>query len=1017
MTPPTEPKPVNRGRRALGSLRPTLSMLVLGLGVLATLTTFVLLGRARERQDREQFVHLCQRVESQIREQMRLYEYGLRGLRGVYIASDEVTAEDLRRYVDSREMESEFPGALNFGLVERKRCAEGGHDRFVVSMVEPADSNAHLLGVDLARSPRARTAAEASAASGDAVLSGKIRALPDAVPRNMLLCFLPVYADEGGLLSGNARDSERHVGWTFCTLDLRELLALAHRDAEGRVEFSVFDPSETDGDGVIYRSPGSVVVDPSTDAEQKGGGLGLIGSVTVGGRPWTVAYCAGASFESEKAGLTRWIVLISGLSCTALLSGLVHSMSVRQRVATRMAREMTSQLRASEAEAQRLALVASRTTNMVVITDAHGRIEWVNEGFCRATGYSAAEAVGRTPGALLQGERSDAAAVEEMRRAVREGRGFGVELVNYRKSGEAYWVRIDAEPTHDADGRLSGFIAIETDITERTLSAQRLRSREELLSRTGEMARVGGWEIDHATHELRWTGTSFRIHGCEPGKMPSLEDVVRMYDEEDRESIWEAIRRTSESGEPFDFEAPMTDARGVRKWVRVIGSAVKREGVLVGLAGAVQDITEQRQAKDELERAKETAEAASRTKSEFLANMSHEIRTPMTAILGYTDLLSHGDLDAEQLSEAASTIRRNGEHLLAIINDILDLSKIEAGKMLVESIECSPVEIVGEVYALMSVRTRSVPVALRTEAVGRIPRLIRTDPVRLRQILMNIVGNAIKFTNQGEIVLSVHGEEEVARPRLVFEVRDTGIGMTAEQIDRLFSPFSQADSSMTRRFGGTGLGLTISRRLAQLLGGDIAVSSRAGEGSTFTLTLELPAGEAVEWVRDPVAIGKVTGGAGQKGRPALVEDDLGPTRVLDGVRVLLAEDGPDNQRLLLLHLRRAGAEVDLAQDGVEAVDLARELKRAGTPHDVILMDMQMPRLDGYAATTLLREEGYERPIIALTAHAMTGDRERCLAAGCEDYLSKPIDRGTLISVVRRWADEAGKDRVAGRAAA
>jgi len=391
--------------------------------------------------------------------------------------------------------------------------------------------------------------------------------------------------------------------------------------------------------------------------------------------------------------------------------------------------------------------------------------------------------------------------------------------------------------------------------------------------------------------------------------------------------------------------------------------------------------------------ANEAAKAASRAKSEFLANMSHEIRTPMTAILGFSDVLMEGELSEEQ-KDAAATIKRNGEYLIGLINDILDLSKIEAGKLAVERIACSPCQILADVASLMRVRAKAKGLAFEIVYDGPIPQTIRSDPTRLRQILINLAGNAVKFTETGNISLTARLLAGQSRdPMLQFDVTDSGIGMTEEEIARLFQPFSQADTSTTRKHGGTGLGLTISKRLAEELGGGIAVRSTPGKGSTFTATIETGPLYGVRLVACPT---EAQLSMPRERRPAA-------ERVKLECRVLLAEDGLDNQRLISFFLRKCGVDVTVAETGRAACDLALAALEAGDPFAVILMDMQMPVMDGYSATRELRDAGYTGPIIALTAHAMTADRDKCLRAGCNDYTTKPIDRDKLLSLVAKYA--------------
>lgn len=405
---------------------------------------------------------------------------------------------------------------------------------------------------------------------------------------------------------------------------------------------------------------------------------------------------------------------------------------------------------------------------------------------------------------------------------------------------------------------------------------------------------------------------------------------------------------------------------------------------------AIVDITKRK-------RAETQAKSANFAKSEFLANMSHEIRTPMTAILGYTDVLMNSKSRQEQL-DAATKINLNGEHLLGIINDILDLSKIESGKLEVETVQCSPCQILSEVISLMRVRADAKNLPLEIEYDGAMPQTIQSDPTRMRQILINLIGNAIKFTEAGSVRLVARLQEsELHEQKIQIDVVDTGIGLTEKQIPALFQAFQQADSATNREFGGTGLGLSICKRLAAMLGGDITVTSTFGEGSTFTLR---------------IATGPLDGVV-MLDNANLTDDSMKPERKpaepkskLD-CHVLLAEDHLDIQRFIAYLLKKAGAKITLAENGKIAHDLALAARDQGTPFDLILMDMQMPVLDGYMATSQLRKAGYTGPIVALTAHAMSTDRNKCIDAGCDAYTTKPIDHENLISLVAKYSSPAG----------
>jgi len=461
----------------------------------------------------------------------------------------------------------------------------------------------------------------------------------------------------------------------------------------------------------------------------------------------------------------------------------------------------------------------------------------------------------------------------------------------------------------------------------------------------------------------------------------------------------------------------MADSRWVEKGVaaaRVMhGGIWGAFGALLILVGGMmlQSSRLRRQRRDLLE-AGRRAEAAAVAKSRFLANMSHEIRTPMSAIMGYTDILCDPRSTPAERDASVEAVRGNGSRLLQLINDILDLSRIGDGALPVERRECSPARVVIDVVGLLQGPASSKGLTLELNVGAPFPARVMSDEVRLRQAVFNLVANAIKFTDRGRVDVSLHWDR--AAGMIHIEVADSGIGMSPEQVARLFKPFTQAEESANRRFGGSGLGLCITRHIALALGGDVEVRSTPGKGSVIDLRIAAADASGVldqaMLKQAPPYLGPLPrmdeAGSSSPGVPvAAGEDRATPTAPPEcaGLRVLLVEDGLDNQRLFSMFLRKAGATVQIAADGRIGLDAGWAAYEAGSPFDIILMDMQMPEMDGYQAAAELRRRGYPGLIIALTAHAMQGDDEKCLDAGCDLYLTKPIERRRLTAVIARAA--------------
>lgn len=663
----------------------------------------------------------------------------------------------------------------------------------------------------------------------------------------------------------------------------------------------------------------------------------------------------------------------------------------RQSVIQCNVRDITERWQAEEAvieSERRLQRIISSATDAIVSVDDQQNVMVFNAAAEKMFGCPAQQAIGR-PLVQFLPQRFRATHEQHIRTFGETGvtaRAMAAQnpLVALRSDGIEF--PVEATISQITVGGQKLFTAIVRDISERKRAEEALRESEGRLRAIVETAVDGIITIDEPGNVMSFNPAAVRLFGYTPvqviGKNVNLLMPEPYHEEHDgylHNYLTTGTKKIIGIGR---------EVIGLRKDGTQFPMDLAVSETLLGdrrvFTGIVRDISERKRAENELAKAKEAAEAANRSKSEFLANMSHEIRTPMNAILGFAEMVVHKKQDKTGRIECAQIIQRNAQHLLELINEILDLSKIEASQMKVERVSCDIPELLSEITSLM--RPRAVEKGLEFAATfdGPIPRVILTDPLRLRQILVNLLGNANKFTNAGKIDIRIR-DEGAGGPSIMLcvEVKDSGMGMTPDQFSRLFQPFTQGNESITRKFGGTGLGLTISRRLARLLNGDITVNSELGVGSTFILKIDGGSSASVEILHD----------LSEAMLPVRKDGPAYHNIPLKG-RILLVEDGRDNQRLLRMQLTDAGAAVVIAENGQIAVDLATR-----EPFDLILMDVQMPVMDGYAATMELRRRGVNVPIIALTAYAMAEDRDKCLASGCIAYLTKPVNEETLLKTV------------------
>lgn len=652
-------------------------------------------------------------------------------------------------------------------------------------------------------------------------------------------------------------------------------------------------------------------------------------------------------------------------------------------------------LRASEMKFKSLLQSAN---DAVIAADDENRIIAWNRAAERIFGYSEAEALGQSLGMIIP---------ERFREAHRQGLarvaggvpsklvGMTLELVSLRRTGEEFPIELSLS-TWNQDGKMY-FTSVIRDLSEKKKAEATLKSTTKTLQTLIRESPVGILVLGSDFKLKLWNPACERIFGW-----PAEEALGNFFPFVPPEKTDEArgiIDRILKTREPYFFEADRVRKDGAR--IRISTAAmplVEEDGRAQGLMAVISDVTEQVQSRRELLQAKERAELsnaqlskATQAKSEFLANMSHEIRTPINGVIGMASLLLDTNLSNEQ-REYSDSIRRSADTLLTLVNDILDFSKIEAGKVTFEAIDFDLEQVVDDIERTLSFNVRSKGLRLARSLAKDLPRSINGDPTRVRQVLLNLVGNAIKFTREGHVVIEI---SLVSRSQsgvvLKFAVVDSGIGISPEGLKRMFQTFSQVDSSTTRKFGGTGLGLSISKHLVEMMKGEIGVESEEGKGSTF-------------WFKIPFGLGAEI--VQQKTAPVALEPS--GTRM----RILVAEDNSVNQVIAVKMLEKMGHTAVAVANGLEAV----EALRTG-PYDMILMDCQMPEMDGYEATRVIRQErlGGDIPIIALTANAMAGDREKCLDAGMSDYLAKPMKPHELADAIERAKNLSGGNLVRGTA--
>ncbi len=691
------------------------------------------------------------------------------------------------------------------------------------------------------------------------------------------------------------------------------------------------------------------------------------------------------------------------LGSTLLVLSLALSTSMSQRLWAIRRKRAEEILGKSEERFRRL--VEAVKDYAIFMLDADGNITTWNLGAERITGYSEAEVLGKHVSVFYTRDDIDNSIASKELRAAQDNGHFESEGQRVRKDGSMYWANVVIAPLYDQQGALAGFSKVTRDITQFKESERDLRHlNEDLESRVHLRTKA----LEQREHQLRSITNALPVLIAQMDRdervMFANEGFCKWFNYDGAEIIGKSFcavlgpdRYLSNkpyiqkvlAGEQVTYERESQSG----DLTAILGITFVPEfdlqNQVTGFIVLASDITKHKAIQTELKEAKEAAEVANATKSAFLANMSHEIRTPLGAVLGFSELLLTNDMSPSERNNSVEIVKRNGRLLSNIINDILDLSKVEAGKLDIEKVEVSFSEILKELGSVLSLEADVKGIELKVIAEGTIPLQIKTDPLRLRQILLNIVGNAIKFTSRGSVTVKVKLLPNADSPtKLAFIVTDTGEGIRPEQAKRLFTPFTQADVSTTRKFGGTGLGLVLSKKLANTLGGDVVLTETSvGKGSTFVVTIDPGFSEGMLFQHSDAQTAS-----------NMLPETKRPRATLNQMKILVVDDSLDNLRLIKIVLSLAGAKVDTAKNGKEAVE-----KTLSGDYDLVLMDLQMPEMDGYEATKVLRERGYGKPIIALTAHAMKEERQRTLQSGFNDHITKPIDQAMLLRTLSEYS--------------
>jgi PAS domain S-box-containing protein len=962
-------------------LKQGLPYLIFIVSLVLTMTASWWLGEEQKKREVIRFDTVSKQVALLVQNRMDTYQQVLRAGASLFDASDRVTRDEWHRFIQNQKIADTFPGIQGVGYAqvikpEEKAVhvdavrAEGFayydikpdfEPSLYTSIVylEPFDErNQRAFGYDMFTESVRHEAMTRAVETGEPALSGKVRLVQEnnIDEQAGFLIYVPVYRKNASLDSVQARWAAIQ-GFVYAPFRVKNLMRGVAGNRFDSIDFSIYDSSNMDsGEATkLFRAHPEWNDDKNTLAQQI--------TLTIAGRDWLLCFRALDRFEEERSVGVFWLVLFIGLLLNIIIFMILRSF-----------------WKTKEAERNFVDTVFDTTDSIMIVINRQGEIVKFNRYAEAFTGYSRTEV-----GAaffwkrFLKPEQRDAVNVVFER--AKQGQ--------INKRYQNYWLNGQNEARlfdwfnsllTDEKGQMTYLVSVGVDITEQAASKSLLQRQKDEFETIFRISKDGIAILDLTSHFLEFNDAYLEMTGFTREVLLS-KSCIELTVLEDIEKSKNAMKRVAVDGFVRHFEKRCLVRNG--KVITISMSLAlmpDKQRVLV----TTRDITLQKQAEAELIEAKKQAEAASRAKSSFVANMSHEVRTPMNAVLGLTKLVLDSDL-APQQRDYLEKVQDASTALLSILNDILDYSKIEAGKLRLELTDYALEGVLRSVVGLFGAKAEEKNINFHYIVAEDVPTVLSGDALRLSQVLNNLVGNAIKFTDQGEVSIRVERvEDEQTKSKLVFSVQDTGIGMSSEQSDRLFHSFTQADDSITRKYGGTGLGLTISKQLVELMGGEISVESELGKGSRFFFSVPLE--------EEKLAIAQTETRLSVLDTPDVLSMQPEPDGMdidLHGARILLVDDNRINCIVVQGFLKKFNMSVIVVENGLQAV----EAIAADTPFDLILMDLHMPVMGGLEAARRIRSlpQGKSIPIIAMTAAVMKQDIDDSLAAGMNAHLAKPID--------------------------